>query len=1028
MEKKLAKSVMPALIKISVVPLLLLCLVCSAYARNLRELSGTVTNQKNEPLAGVSVTVQGSNKGTVTDAKGMFTLSVNEETVLEISFVGYQKQTVNVGNRSSITVILAEAANDLNDVVVVGYGKQRKSNLTGAVATVGTKDIAKNPAANLSNSLVGRAPGIIAVQRSGEPGNDQSDIFIRGIGTTGDASPLYVVDGIVSSQADFAQLNPAEIETVSILKDAASAAVFGVRGGNGIILVTTKRGAVGKTVFSYNANYGIQQLVRTPQFVNAYEYANLYNEALANQGQAAFYSADDIQKFKDGSDPDGHPNTDWYAAVLKQTAPIWQHNISANGGTDKLRYAMSLSYLDQQGIYTGSAFKRYNFRSNIDANVTATTKLSFDVSGSNGNKYAPAIAARDFFYSLLRNRAVDAVTFSNGYSASPVQGNALANIQPSEGYSNNSDWVARLRIQLEQKLPFIKGLSIKGIAAFNKSFSNGKSWSSPSIQGYNYNPVTLEYTPSGPLGSPSLSQTNTDYKSLTLETHLNYENSFGKHKISGLLLYTQTEDAYSGLGAGRQQFIIRVDELNLGPVNSFLTNFGYSGGSGRRGYVGRANYSYNDKYIFEASFREDASEQFAAGKRWGFFPSFSGGWIISKENFMQHANAIDFLKLRASWGVLGNDRISDQRFLYLTSYNSGGAAVFGNNTVAQTINEGRIANPDVTWETVKKLDIGADATFLKGLISITVDYFKDKRNDILAQRSASVPVISGITLPVENIAQVNNQGFDVLLTHTNKISNAVTYNLSANATYTKNKVVFIDEPVGTNANLARTGRPLNSLFGYRALGIFQSEDEIANAPDQSALGTAPMPGDLRYADISGPDGKADGIIDGNDITYIGKSNIPEIIYGFSGGINVKGIELSFLLQGATHVEQYLSEEAAWPFFNKGNALKENLDAWSPTNTGASQPRVLTEDNPNRLYSSFWLKDVAYLKLRNIELAYSFNPSFLTRFKISNLRVYANANNVFTLSSVKNFDPENGDTRGWAYPQLRIFNFGATIQF
>jgi TonB-linked SusC/RagA family outer membrane protein len=594
----------------------------------------------------------------------------------------------------------------------------------------------------------------------------------------------------------------------------------------------------------------------------------------------------------------------------------------------------------------------------------------------------------------------------------------------------------RARIQLLQNIPFVKGLSIKGIAAFNKTFEEGKQWLSPSISLYSYNPADSTYAVATPATAPRLFQNNASGQHLTLETHLNYERTFGDHRINGLLLYTETEERFAGLGASRQQYAIRVDELNLGPINNFTGNNGYSGNSGRRGYVGRLNYTYNDKYILEASFRRDASEQFAKERRWGFFPSFSAGWVLSNEPFFPKTNALTFLKLRGSWGVLGNDRLSNNTFLYISSYSDRPAsvdyatpAIFGDNAAQQTIYEGLLGNPNVTWETVKKLDIGIDATFFDGLFNITADYFRDRRSDILGTRSASVPALAGFRLPVENLAKVNNRGIDLAVSHRNTISRSFTYNLTANFTYAKNKVIFVDEPAGTNPNIARTGRPLGVQFGYQAIGLFQDTTEIKAAPTQTSLGTAPKPGDIRYADISGPEGKPDGVIDANDRTYMGRSNIPEIIYGITGGIGFKGIELSFLLQGSERTNQYLSNETAWPFFNGGNALRENFDRWTPATPNGKQPRVtLNTGSPNYQTSSFWIKDASYLRLRSVELAYSIPKNISNNLHLQGLRVYANANNVFTISDIKNFDPENSNPRGWAYPQLRIFNFGATVQF
>ncbi len=413
-------------------------------------------------LVGVSVHLKSTNVTTQTDANGRFSINAAPNATLVFSSVGFGSKEVKLNRQSSLDLQLQPLSQNMDEVVVVGYGTQKRSTLAGAVSTVSAKEIRRNPAANLSNSLVGQAPGIIAVQRSGEPGRDQSDIFVRGVGTTGNSSPLYVIDGIVSTQSDFGQINSSEIASVSILKDAASAAVFGVRGGNGIILVTTKRGISGKTVFSYNFNYGIQQRTRTPGYVGSYDYASLFNEAKINDGGVAAFTAEDLQKFKDGSDPDGHPNTKWHDMVLKKTAPIRQHNLSASGGTDKLRYALSVSYLNQDGVYSGSGFKRYNFRSNLDADVTNTTRISFDLAGRNENISEPTIRAGDLFSALGRVRPIDAAVFTNGQYSKTIQGNPLAYTQSSEGYNRNSLWGMRARTQILQNIPFVTGLSIKG--------------------------------------------------------------------------------------------------------------------------------------------------------------------------------------------------------------------------------------------------------------------------------------------------------------------------------------------------------------------------------------------------------------------------------------------------------------------------------------------------------------------------------------------------------------------------------------
>jgi TonB-linked SusC/RagA family outer membrane protein len=974
-------------------------------------IKGRITDKQGLPLPGATVLVKNSKNTTTTDLDGNYTIDASESDILVFSYIGFATKEVAVSGQKTINVVLGEDIAKLDEVVVVGYGTQKRSKISGAVSEISQKAIAKNPSANLSNSLVGQATGIIATQRSGEPGKDASDIYIRGIGTIGDASPIYVIDGIVRSSSDFAQLNSSEIQSFSILKDAASAAVFGIRAGNGVILVTTKRGTEGKMQIDFNTSSGVQERTKTPEFLNSYEYATLYNEALANEGKPAQYSQDDLQKYLTHSSPDTHPDSDWFS-VLKKTALMHNYNLSATGGTDKVRYATSFGYLKQEGIIPSNDFKRYNFRSNIDANVTNTTKLSFDVSGR--DEKTNNVASEEVFRwmsGIPNNRTP--IQWSNGeYSNGPSYLTL-----PENGYRKRNIQAFRGRIELEQQLP-IQGLSIKAIAAYDKTFTDNKNFTFTKIPFFNrLSDGTFVQAANGPT---SLIQNHLDEQSVTLETHLNYKKTIGKSDLTGLVLYTQTKQLWNYLGASREGYTLAIDELNFGAAAN-RNNNGYSGSSGRQGVVGRVNWSYDDKYVLEGSFRADGSEQFAKGNRWGFFPSFSAGYVISNESFLKNSSTIDYLKLRGSYGILGNDRLGNQRFLYLQSYNVNGSAVFGDANVQQAIVEGRLSNPNVTWETVKKLNIGFDATLWKGKLTATVDYFFDKRSDILADRNLSVPSLLGVGLPIENLAKVNNRGIELTIGHKNSITKDLRYSTSANLTFAKNKIVFIDEAASVNPNIKRTGLSLNTQFGYHAIGLFQTQAEVDAAPTQ--LGNT-APGDIRYEDINN-----DGKINDLDRVPIGKSNTPEIIFGYNGNIQYKDFEFSFLFQGATNVNQYYAGEGAWPFFVGSNALRANLDSWTPTNTNASEPRVLIDPtNLNHAESSFWMKDASYIRLKNVELAYNLPTEALKLHFVQGIRIYVNANNVATWSKIKNYDPENGNGRGWDYPQFRIWNAGINFKF
>jgi len=980
---------------------------------NQQEVSGTVVSDKNDmPLAGVNVMVKGRQEGTITDFDGNYELSLSDPDVtLVFSSIGFKTKEVPVNGNSVLNVRLEEDLGQLDEVVVIGYGEQTRSNISGAVSEIKPEELDQNPAPNLSNALVGQTAGIIATQRSGSPGNDASDIFIRGIGTTGNASPIYVIDGIVRSARDFAQLNANEIESFSVLKDAASAAVFGVRGGNGVVLVTTKRGTEGKMQINFSSSLGVQERTRDPDLLGSYEYAQLYNEALTNQGDEPMFSQDDLDKYLNQTSPDTHPDVNWLS-VLKNTALLRKYGFSANGGSEKVRYATSLSFLDQDGIVPSNNFKRYNFRSNIDADVTNTTQLSFDLSGR--DERTNNVAAPELFRWLVStapNRYP--IKWSNGtYSGGPAY---LA--LPENGYRNRAIMALKGRLQLLQQLP-VDGLSIKAIASYDKTFTNQKNYLFPQTRSFGR--MSDGTFVQQPLGTTDLYQDHNDFQSITLETHINYDQEFGKSDVSALVLYTQTEEKWQFMSAYRDQFTLAIDELDFGGVAN-RTNRGYSGRGARRGVVGRLNWTYNDRYIVEGSFRADASEQFAPGQRWGYFPSASLGYLVSRESFLANSNTIDFLKFRGSYGILGNDRIGGSRFLYLQAFNQSGSAVFGDGEVQPAIVEGNLANPDVTWETVKKLNVGFDATLWNRNLSVTFDYFYDKRSDILGRRNLSVPSLLGVGLPVENLSKVNNKGFEVVLGHENAIGEDFRYSLNGNFTYAKNEIVFIDEPETANPNIRMTGRPIGAQFGYRDLGLFQTQEEVDNAATQ--VGDI-APGDIRYEDING-----DGVIDDLDRTYIGSANTPEMIFGLNGSMSYKNFDLAFLFQGATSVYQYYAGEAAWPFFlGTSAAYVKNLDRWTPDNRDASEPRVLIEAANNQAGSSFWLRDASYIRLKNVELAYNIPVKTFKDDFIQGARIYVNGNNVHTWSKIANFDPENGDARGWNYPQMRIWNVGINLNF
>jgi len=987
-------------------------------------VSGRITASENsEPLPGVSVIVKGTTQGTTTNNEGRYTLTLSgANPTLVFSYIGYVREEIAVNGRRTIDLSLKADTKSISEVVVVGYGEKQKANLTGSVATVKTREIVQAPVANISNALVGRLPGLIAVQSNGEPGSDGSNLFIRGVSTFGsNSSPLVVIDGIPRPDYGFSQIDPNEIESISILKDAASAAVFGVRGANGVILVTTKRGKAGKTNLSFSARTDWQMPTRLPEYLDSYNMALLLNEGYRNEGKPELYSADALEAFRTGSNPDVYPNTDWAKVALRPSAPQQQYNISANGGTDKIRYFVSAGHLNQEGLLENNKFKRYNLRSNIDADVTSTTRLSLDLSGRIENRQYPNKDANQTFWFLNRNRPTSVAYYSNGLPGNYIGENPAE--APKHGYKKDVRNVFQSIATLTQQLPFLPGLSVKGVLAYDHQFRTYSSWFEP-YSLYNYDATANKYT-ALPTGPASLNQTFDQVSNLTTEAHVNYAHTFGKHDVSGLFLFTQTDTRYSNLGATRSNYTqTTLDQLFAGN-DAFQTNTGSADQRARRGFVGRVSYSYNNRYLFEGNFRYDGSENFPPATRWGFFPSFSAGWRISEEPFFQKAlSTVDFLKIRGSWGQLGNDAIG--RFKFLSTYYYDRGYVFGPDAQqVKGLRQGELPNQNITWEKATSSNVGLEGSLWKGKLGFEIDLFYKRTSDILTKRNLAVPATLGAQLPFENAGIQDNKGVEVTLSHQNRIG-AVTYNLRGNLTFAQNKVVFKDEPADKNPNIRETGRSLNQFFGYRAIGLFQSEEEINAAPKQP---NAVKPGDIRYEDVNG-----DGKIDSKDVVQIGRSPIPQLIYGFNAGAQYKGFDLSIFFQGAGRVNAYVDYEAAWAFYNSGKALVSHLDRWTPSNPDATYPRITTQPTANNTeFSSYWLKDASYLRLKNLELGYTLPAALSTKARISTLRVFVSGQNILTFDKLKVLDPEGpgnsaNSTRGGFYPQQKVYAVGVNVGF
>lgn len=1020
----------------------LLFLFGETYAQNIT-VTGKVTRKTSgEALAGATVTHKEGTAVVSTSETGNFTISIpSSGGTLVVSYAGMAVQEIMVRSAGEVNFAMDEgAASVLTDVVVVGYGQQRRANVTGSISTVKTKDLVQSPVADLSNALMGRVAGVVTKQASGEPGRDNANIYIRGNATFGASmEPLFVVDGIVRTFRDFSQLDPNEIESVNILKDASSAAIFGLKGANGVVLVTTRRGKSGKLTTNLSFNYGFQEVTKFNNNLPSYEYATLLNEALLNDNLPLAYTNDQIQKFRDGSDPILYPNTNWQQLVLGGTAPQLQTNLSFSGGTDKVKYFASLGYLNQEGLYSSLDYKRYNFRLNLDMQVTNTTKVSIDLGGRLEDRVAPTTGISGIFEHTLRNPPTIPAEYPGiGYAQVGSYVNTLRAVDPAAGYDNTQNNTLLTTVQVEQQIPWVKGLSVKGVFAYDKRMNYSKRWSD-NVYVYTKNPTTGNYDRSA-YNPPSLSEGYYQQYQTEIQGHINYSNRFGKHGVSGLVLFLQQETPTNQFGASRSGYEFSFfDVLSQGPATNPAGTItesinGTKDRSALQSIAGRINYDFDNKYLFQASLRSDQSENFAPDYRKGYFPAFSAGWVASNEDFMNFLKpTVDYLKIRASWGQLGSDRISVPRFYYISryvgvanNYPFGGVTLPGLTSTA--------ANPEVTWETSTKTDIAIESRFLKGLITADIIFFKEDRDDILATRGSQIPGAYGGPLPAENIGIAKNKGIEITLGHNNNIGKNITYFVSGNLTYSKNEIVYAPEPANIPAALSVIGRPIGSYYGYRAIGIIKDQATF-NAYGKTTAFPISL-GDIMYEDVN-----KDNKIDDADRQWLCGGNIPEIVYGFSGGVNYKGIELNFLFQGATNVNQQLAQNAGFAFFNGGRVTSEWLDRWTPDNPEAKYPRLSTNatattnnyqipNGPNygNGGNSFWIEDASYLRLKNMELAYTFKMQSLSKIGISNLRVYATGQNLVTFTKLHNVDPENTNGSGWYYPVQAVYNFGVNVQF
>ncbi len=994
------------------------------------KITGTITDETGSPLPGVNVAVEGSMIGTISDVNGKYSLGApDRNAVLIYTFIGYTTQRVTAGTRTSIDIKMEPDITTLEEVVVVGYGTVKKASMTGSIIAVKGDKLQIAPSLNYSESLAGRLPGLVAVKYSGEPGQDDATIRIRGSNTLGNNSPLVVIDGVANR--DMTRLDPSSIENVTVLKDA-SAAIYGAQAANGVILITTKRGSLGKPEITVNYNQGLSMPTVVPKMADGATYATMLDEIDLYSGQPPTYSAEEIQKFRDGSDPWMYPNVDWFAEVFKKSSMQNYGNISVSGGTERMKYYISSGFNYQDGIYKNSATKysQVDFLSNIDGKITDNINLSVDIAGRQEDRKGAAFTTSYIFGSLITGgagsggRPNQIAWYPGNKPATGFIGGMNPVVMGTNipGYNNEKSYVFQSNVKLLVTIPWVKGLSVTGNASFDKDISNGKLWRVP-YDLYTWDRITYDdnhepvVTPalSGYSLDPQLTQNISDGQRIMLNTLINYETTIAeKHNVKVLFGIEKITGESMSLMAYRRGFVSTVVDQMFAGADPAKDNGGSASQSARLNYFGRVNYDFLQKYLFEFVWRYDGSYIFPEKGRFGFFPGISAGWKISEENFWKNNLAVfNYFKFRGSWGQTGNDRIDP--YQYLSSYGfSAVPFVFNESLEVKALNELRIPNPEVTWEVANQSNIGFDGQLLDGKVQFSAEYFYNLRTNILWYRNASVPVSTGLTLPRENIGKVSNQGFEIQVGYNDKIG-AISYEVSVNGAYAKNKIKFWDETPGVPDYQKSTGMPMNAGLYYNAIGIFSDQAAIDAYPHWANA----RPGDIIFEDVNG-----DGKIDGLDQVRYGKTDIPTFTGGMSIDLGYKSFYASILFQGATGAVRTYTIESG----KIGNFLAESAEGrWTIDNPNAKKPRTWNAAGEywSSLNNTYWLTSNNYLRLKNLQIGYNLPKTVSSKLHLVNMSIYFSGLNILTFSPEKSFDPE---TIGNRYPMNKVYNLGVKVTF
>lgn len=970
-------------------------------------VNGLVVDSLGSPLSGVSVAMKNNSRiGTTTDLNGRYVLEVPTDAILIFSMIGYEPQEVTVRGNAMSKIELKEVSRGLDEVVIVGYGTQKKENLTGAVNAISGEELAKRPVMRTSAALQGLAPGVTITQRSGEPGEDGGTIRIRGVGTFGNSNPLVLIDGVEGSLDG---VHADDIASISVLKDAASSSIYGSRAANGVVLITTKTGRDEKLNVTYNNYLGWQRFTELPDYVDGYTYMTKLNEAYGNMGRTPLYSEDYLQEYlaNSATNPDKYADTDWQKEVYGKHGDIQNHYLSVSGG-QKVNIHSSLAYQDQKGVIPGYGSKRYSLRLNARMDILDNLQGTILLSGRHAPKSSPA-NIDDIIIGVNRTPPIYAAQYTDGRYGPALNGfNPLAQIREG-GYGRNTTNNFRSVFQVNYQP--VKGVDVELSYTPHYDLASGKRFTK-AIETFEYGSETPAFT------VPTRSTLNQSHVSIwenTLRLLGRYEKSFGEHSFKFLAGIEQIDYSRESMNAGREGFPFpEYPVLDAGSIE-YLSNSGSASEWALRSYFGRVNYDYKEKYLFEANLRIDGSSRFYEGHKWGTFPSFSAGWKLSEEDFLKDVSWISEMKLRGSWGKLGNQLIGNYPFASIIEF--GQNYTYGGNPVdggAQLT----MANQLVTWESTTSSNAGLDVGLWNNKIDFAIDYYKRITSDILLE--LTIPALIGMGEPFQNAGKVRNTGWDFTLNY-NQTATDFKYRVGVNLSDVKNEILDLKEanPMIGSYTINQEGLPINTLYGYRAIGLFQSQEEIDNSPTQIGIYA---PGDIKYFDANG-----DGEIGSDDRLPIGNT-IPRYTYGLSFDAQYKGFDLSFLIQGVGKADVLLNNDAAWAFYNAGKIKSWQLDSWTPDNRDASYPRLIAERTHNNYEnSSYWVYNAAYMRLKNLQIGYTFPERILKVLPFQRLRIYATGDNLFTRHKMpEGWDPERPNGNATTYPITSTFIFGINV--